>query len=250
MKRKGTQFEQQSMFDSSSYDTPAPTMNHDPEAWATRADIVHHTSDTVPMPEDTGGGRGYGPGFHVGTLRSALDRRESTGGLGKRGMRDYVHPLRMEGQTALRPEEHSFETESYPPKKITREADPSGDPAHPTTWNDWDANYVPGTNAVKAGFNVPYSNAVEDKGSVSFRSPRQNLNTWAEDVAADPGASRGHKLMAEQFDFTVPVGTNSSNQSGQVIEQPTLPGIEGDTQVSGQSELHVLRPKMKRKEQP
>jgi hypothetical protein len=180
---------------------PKPRMDYDPEAWASRPDVVHHSSAEHPMPQETGGGTGYGPGFHVGTFRSANDRRQVNNGNAPRA---FVHPLRMSGQTALRPETHEFETESYPPQRKARPADP-GSPEHPTTWNDWDANYVPGTNAVKAGLNVPYVNAHEDPGNVSFRSPRTNLSTWAEDVASDPGASRHHKLLAEQFDLTIPM---------------------------------------------
>ena len=47
-------------------------------------------------------------------------------------------------------------------------------------------NSISANRAIKAGKNVAYRNDIEDVGSVSMRSPRQNVRTWSESVIADP----------------------------------------------------------------
>ena len=292
MKRKGTQFEQQSMFDASSYDKPEPAMDYDPEMWATRADITYHASSKPQMPGEQNvhpdtpprqygepprpSGTNFGYGFHHGDLGSALDRggitspsHISSEDFHHYNMRPFIHPLRQSGEMALLdgPNEPSLYTK-LPAKGTSDDVRRSvkrraAETAHPLVHTDSDANSAPGTKLVGQGKTVPYVNAAENPGSISFRSPRANLNTWAEDVASDPGASRQHRLLAEQFDLTIPAKENwvegalsrgrarnlPTSLSGQVTEQPSLFGDQGVTQVSGQSELRVLQPKLKRKEQ-
>lgn len=57
----------------------------------------------------------------------------------------------------------------------------------------WDDNEANGRNArltkeVRAGRNIPYENQYEDEGSISYRAPVQNVQTWAQSVAKNPSA--------------------------------------------------------------
>jgi hypothetical protein len=325
MKKRGeTQFPegpplQESLFDASAYDKPEPAMNYDPAAWIGRGDITYHTSQDPQMPPEKnpvpnptprqhgeppreGQKTAFGYGFHHGDLRSAMDR----GGFSNSDSsqipaedylgwtnRPFIHPLRQGGSMALRAEPNEgaaiarqFPSEYKPEKPRTSgQKAAASEVAHPLVHTDAQGN-DPFDTRVES-LTIPYVNAAENAGSISFRSPRQNISTWAEDVAADPGASREHKLLAEQFDLTIPIKENwfegrlsrprwtgvkgaisgkeiligphpsgrgvkesPDRLSGPVHEQLPLPGTGGDTQVSGQSELHPLRPRFKRKEEP
>ena len=146
---------------------------------------------------------------------SARSRRQRIGGWnatnGLSAERPFIHPVQVTGQTALRPDEITYNDEGKRPVGWPAEAhklDPGSD-KHPLTYGDWDANYTPGTLRVLAGENVPYVNFHENTGAVSVRAPRENLHTWSEAVLSDPGASAKHRHLARQFDVTIPVGENT-----------------------------------------
>jgi len=176
-----------------------PEMEHDPAAWSSRGDIVHHASDSPTMPAEKDD-PWFGTGFHTGTHQSAVDR--SMHGQ----LRDYIHPTRMTGSMALRPETHSA------PKIYNEQGRPTMARERRQVWADDTANSSglrhreDAEQALGQGLTVPYANAAEDQGSVSFRSPREHLKSWSEDVQSDPGASPEHKKIAEHFDLTEPIG--------------------------------------------
>jgi len=254
--------EQLSLFDTAPFTKPEPQMDYEPEAWLARQDISWHASEAQNMP--TEGGGLFGEGFHHGTLPAAMQRGRITSPSSIKAedylspnSRGFIHPVRVTGEVALR-EEPSKETFSQRTDPIV----PQAHKAHPLVFSDSEANRsdeVP--RIIAAGQSVPYVNAVEGIGSISMRSPRENLRTWAEDVAADPGAAREHKLLAEQFDLTVPAKENWARErlgrktgpharnlpeslSGEVTENTNL---FGETEVSGQSELVVNQPRFKKK---
>jgi hypothetical protein len=200
--------------------------------------------------------------------------------------RHFIHPVRMTGETALRPEVNNPKPptvfSSDPPESLAKNKRYyEAQQQHPLAFSDAEANRnaedeehfrrsgalkgkeprIVGETQVAEGRHVPYVNGVEGTGTISFRSPREGLRTWAEDVASDPGASREHKLLAEQFDLTIPVhqnmkepldrgvfkgGKGVASLSGEVAVQPSLLG--DDEQISGSSPLPVLRPRMVHKD--
>jgi hypothetical protein len=190
----------------------------------------------------------------------------------------------MEGETAIRDTPFTAMVRSpkmeHPDTTAKLDKAEAAHAKHPMVFTDTNANMPSGEEMVRLGLNVPYVNGVESAGSVSFRSPRQNLKTWAEDVRSDPGASTHHKLLAQQFDLTIPARENWSRDvlhtahknrfvptptgklvdmgepvnarnlphslSGEVIEQPSL--FEGEpSKLSGSSKLTVLQPKLKKR---
>lgn len=256
--------EQLSLFDATPYTKPAPKMDYDPETWAARPDISYHASASPQMPREGEPGGGFGVGFHHGTVASAMHRGRidssshiSSDNLWAHNSRDFVHPVRVEGPMALFQGDPSAPSSS-PIRRGLGLEEQEGLRRHPTAFSDNQANIKIGTNLVEQGETVPYVNAVEVPGSVSFRSPRSHLNTWAEDVASDPGASRHHQLLAEQFDLTIPARENFSRDvlrrggaknlphslSGEVVEQGTL---FGPSEARGSSKVSVMRPRLKRK---
>jgi len=281
----GDQFEgQMSLFDVEPYTMPEPKMDYDPEAWLGRPDIVYHSSFEQSFGSRQAGGN-YGEGFHAGTAKAAMERGHFTSPswispddhsfMGRK----FLHPLRISGEMALRSEAH--EPQPYR-RSAPGESDESvarnerfreGLGEHPLAFSDFEvqSNYRPeGLRAESMfgqGLTLPYVNAAEDTGSVSFRAPRRNLSTWAEDVLADPGASRHHKLLAEQFDLTYPAAENAqtqlrrgfwkvhdggpTGQSGEVTIQESLK-VEGDTRArmrfTGKSPLPVTRPQLLHRE--
>jgi len=213
----------------------APQRNYDPASWAEQPDVSWHSSNQPTMPEESDNQGSYGTGFHVGTRKSAEDR-----GAGEQKIRPFVHPVRHSGSMAVRDEEsEDFEA----PMKFDQLGETSK-PDPRAVFSDVDTNYngdelmtnrsdeFPG----RPQLTVPYINAAEDQGSISYRAPRENIRTWGEDVAADPGASRHQKLVAEQYDLTDPVGahleqtrTNRQNAratyGGIHATQGTIPGV-------------------------
>jgi hypothetical protein len=282
---------QSQLFDTTQYDKPAPRMDYDPETWIKGPDISYHASDSPRMPQAGEGGGGFGEGFHHGTVGAAMYRGRITSAshispehLHSHMARDYVHPVRMVGETAIRDEpfKEMFRSKSGESEETAAKLDKTeaAHAKHPMVFSDTNANMPSGEEMVGLGLNVPYINGVESAGSVSFRSPRQNLKTWAEDVRSDPGASTHHKLLAQQFDLTIPARENFVTErlqaprsglvespsgktaidtghvpnarnlphslSGEVIEQPSL--FEGEpSKLSGSSKLTVLQPKLKKR---
>ena len=292
--------EQLSLFDVAPYTTPEPRMDYDPAAWLQRPDVSFHSSEAPQMPQEgESHTSNFGVGFHHGSVQASMDRGRvtstshiSSDDYNYFSQRPYIHPVRMTGETKLRQEPQKTRAPGLVPGE--KESDESyqsnlryheSTVAHPLTFSDSEANFAAGTATVNAGEHLPYVNAAEDIGSISFRSPRGKLSTWAEDVAADPGASRHHKLLAEQFDLTVPVRENWSREvlgtprgryketawggyadmgeqtpharnlpeslSGEVTEQPTLSnGLisrMGESALGGSSKLPILTPKLKKK---
>lgn len=261
--------ESDQLFDTEPFTKPEPEMDYDPEKWLARQDISWHASDEPTMPSEANEPSvvrtSFGYGFHHGSLPSAMQRGRITSPSAiasadflNYGLRPYMHPVRVTGEMALREEPNKPGFSNRRDPKVTEAHE-----AHPLVFSDSQAN-LEGVREVEEGKTVPYINTVEDIGSISYRSPRENLRTWAEDVTADPGASREHKLLAEQFDLTVPARENWVSQrlgrqegpssrrlpeslSGEVVEQPSLFGDEGDTKLSGQSEVVVNQPKFKKK---
>ena len=186
----------------------APERNYDPESWSSQPDVSHHASNAPTMPQEFGSSSdpgaagehtpGYGQGFHTGTYAAAEHRARSSD-------RTHIHPVRHEGSMALRPESMGA------PWALTsgQLGGESGDDRDPRqVWSDLATNDTSASSLaeghVSTGMTIPYLNEMEDQGSISYRSPRQNLRSWSEDVTADPGASHHDKLVAEQYDLTVP----------------------------------------------
>lgn len=277
--------EQPQLFDTTPYEKPEPRMDYDPEAWLSQPDITFHGSYDAQMPQEDPHRRFkyYGPNFHSGTLKSAMDRSDvRSPGFNDTDVpqRAFIHPIRLEGEMAIN-------TTPDNPREEKRRGNQPRDEKRPMLFTDNEANYrpsedypdfVPPSEAARdvpvhlaEGRHVPYANYAEDAGSVSFRSPRSGIRSWAEDVLSDPGASTHHRNLAEQFDLTIPVQDNwtphisqariplnikgipemlgrvdPTRMSGEIHEQPSL--FEGEeSQISGSTPLHVTKPKLVKK---
>jgi hypothetical protein len=214
------------LFDDDRYRANA---NYEPGEWEQGADIVWHSSESPVMPQDKGySSTSTGGGIHVGT-RDAADERAFVGGAAP--PRDKtVHPLQLTGQSALAPRNalRATDPQAYTPMGGDVRRKP-GRPGH-TAWGDEAANYSQEAKyEVDNGVNVPYVNEAEDKGSVSFRSPRQNLKTWNEAVSADPNAPTRHKAVAESgYDLSHPMNTRNTNGALRSMNSAPqhLPGME------------------------
>lgn len=251
------------LFDPSSYTAPEPEMDYEPSAWLGRRDISFHSSERSEMPLRESAGH-FGVGIHHGDFVAAGERGAMYGtGQSREGstvrinpsqflgahFRSHIHPIRMTGETAISAE---------PKERITAEKEAVAGRA---VFTDVEANTQLGKDIVVSGANVPYANEAENKGSISFRSPRKNLRTWSEDVLGDPGAPQHLKNLAKQFDVTVPVRENMQRQlssgvfktgggpeaaSGPVYEQPSLfPG--GESKMWGYSNLKTIVPRLEPK---
>lgn len=234
--------------------------DYNPSTWHEKPDVVFHASleqkmpgnKEVPMTEDDYGEYDYGEfgdgdtkafvpegssgtGFHTGTLAAAVSR-SSGRGPSFRGKPNTMHPLVMTGQHAIPPHpgpdiENDYDPEDYDEHQNPVSALHSDNDWHPAKRNvftDDGANYSEAAeNAIGSGHNVPYRNDAEDSGSISYRSPRENLHTWRESVAADLNAPSRHRAIAEQgYELHVKPGRHPTGPDHQ---QPPLdgPGVAG-----------------------
>jgi hypothetical protein len=196
--------------------------NYEPGEWEQGADIVWHSSDSPTMPHDAGSSSSStGGGFHTGTKDAAEERAVVRGGVVNRRDRT-LHPLQMGGQTALALSRPVDQGDDYARYSSYGATDPKaytpmggevrlrpGQLGH-SAWSDDTANYSRAARheVEVEGRNVPYVNESEHEGSVSFRSPRENLQSWSEAVKSDPNAPSRHKAVAAHgYELTHPMST-------------------------------------------
>lgn len=223
--------------------------DYTPGVWEKGEDIVWHSSGFQYMPEDQGhSSASTGGGFHVGTKAAAEDRvwNTTTARVNK-----VLHPLRLRGSMVLPPDHDpdsyeslntlAFRTVGYGSIDANESVDARravrlsrGEHGH-MAWGDEAANYSQAARrAVEVhGQTVPYVNEAEDAGSVSYRSPRENLHTWAESVAADPNAPNWAKAASEQgYDLSHPVNTMDTEhprEGGQQLSMNLGPAANSTT---------------------
>jgi hypothetical protein len=238
--------------DWSSLERGKPAMDYDLGAWAGRPDITYHASKEHPMPYEEQPGEmsydirhehGFGGGFHSGTQQAAMERahvmrdRAWAGDvvnttLQGKDTRNFIHPVRMTGDYAL-PQTDT----TYSGKMVFTDAEANESAKIPVYSDRVLKTPSMAEVQMRKGRHVPYENTAEDYGSISFRSPREKLRTWSEDVLADPNASRQHRLLAEQFDLTVPVRENAADivkhQEQHWAEKHPMQGEEHQTAGAG-----------------
>lgn len=154
-----------------------------PDNWVKRPDVVYHASDQPALPRHDRGpnfdpGYGNSSGMHFGDKTTALDRASSAF-----GTRDYIHTARLVGEQ-FTPANSGRATKGIKPAPV---------------WSDEEANYNEITDkAVRQGKVVPYRNAYENVGAVSYRALPEVTKTWSEDVKDDPAAHPALKHLADK----------------------------------------------------
>ena len=271
--------------DWSAHEPGQPAMDYEPSRWMTRPDVTWHASAEHPMPEEEQPGEmsydirhehGYGGGFHSGTQQAAMERahlvkdRSWAGDivnttLQPKDARNYVHPVRLTSDVALSTAYFDATGQRYNDKLVFTDSE-ANESAKPATFYSRATQRSAAEQHMGQGQHVPYMNTAEDYGSISYRSPRDKLRTWSEDVLSDPNAPRQHRVLAEQFDLTVPARENAAEivrhedrdekfpmqdenpgGSGTAYEQRSLfPGQPSEFHGSS-SAISIMSPRFKRK---
>lgn len=178
------QFGEQGTLFSEQHSTPDP-LRLTPQKWLddnSRGPIVFHSSRSAELPTydrpSEAGGSGY----------SSVDTRQ-------RRMVAYGSAVGMHWGTvdaaATRPGRDFVHTSRIPPEIMHGGVNnhPLLGPRPAEEYEDSEANYSDElTDAVEQGKAVAYTNAVEDRGSISYRARPDAVRTWGEDVLADPHA--------------------------------------------------------------
>ena len=133
-------------------------------------------------------------GMHFGSIAAATERDP----------RPFIHPARIPKETLAQPPAGSFVNTQpghliggpYQVQRTNKEGVPD------ERWTDEAANFAEkGTDLVESGKTLAYENAVEDRGSTSFRTLPETAQTWAEDVMSSKSPSTG-RAASKKYGWT------------------------------------------------